>query len=73
MPHFSINISNIVITNKEYRKLRACVVANQISIHEAIRLVIDSLPECSPNNNKLSRSHSVRFPRRFLHVSFDDR
>jgi len=73
MPRFSINISNVVITNEEYRKLRAYAVDNQISIHEAIRLLIDSLPECSPNNNKLSRSHSFMFPRRFLHVSFDDR
>ncbi|BBD69506.1 hypothetical protein NIES4072_31610 [Nostoc commune NIES-4072] len=72
MPHFSINISNIVITNKEYRKLRAYAEYRQISIHEAIRLLIDSLPECSPNN-KLSRSHSFMFPRRFLHISFDNR
>jgi len=73
MPRFSINISNIVITNKEYRKLRAYAGDNQISINEAIRLLIDSLPECSENNNELSRSHSVMFPRRFLHVSLDDR
>lgn len=73
MSPFSINISNIVITNKEYRKLRAYAVDNQISIHEAIRLLIDSLPECSQNHQKSSRSHSFIFPRRFLHVSFDDR
>ncbi len=73
MTHFSINISNIVITNKEYRKLRAYAGYHQISIYEAIRLLIDSLPECSPNNQKSSRSHSFMFPRRFLHVSFDDR
>lgn len=73
MPHFSINISHIVITNKEYRKLRGYAVDNQISIYEAIRLLIDSLPECCQNNKELSRSHSFMFPRRFLHVSFDDR
>ncbi|BDI14392.1 hypothetical protein ANSO36C_01940 [Nostoc cf. commune SO-36] len=73
MPRFPINISNIVITNKEYRKLRAYAVYHQISIDEAIRLLIDSLPECSQNNKELSISHSVIFPRRFLHVSFDDR
>lgn len=44
MPHFSINISNIVITNKEHRKLRGYAGDNQISIHQAIRLLIDSLP-----------------------------
>lgn len=73
MPDFSINIYNIVINNKEYCKLRPYALANQISIHEAIRLLIDSLPECSPNNNKLSRSHSFMFTRKFLQVSFDDR
>ncbi len=73
MSHFSINISNIVITNREYCKLRAYAKYHQISIHEAIRLLIDSLPECSQNNKELSRSHSFMFPRRFLHVSFDDR
>ncbi|MEH2188843.1 MAG: hypothetical protein V7K64_22170 [Nostoc sp.] len=73
MTHFSINISNIVIANKEYRKLRAYAGYHQISIDEAIRLLIDSLPECSQNNKKLSRSHSFMFTRRFLHVSFDDR
>ncbi|MCW5319260.1 hypothetical protein GTQ43_38450 [Nostoc sp. KVJ3] len=73
MPHSPVNISNIVITNKEYRQLIAYAGYHQISIYEAIGLLIDSLPECSPNNNKLSRSHSFMFARRFLHVSFDDR
>jgi len=73
MYYFSINISNIVITHREYSKLRAYARDHQISIHEAIRLLIDSLSECFQNNKVLGRSHSVMFPRRFLHVSFDGR
>lgn len=73
MPNFSVNISKIVITNEEYRKLRVYAEDHQISIHEAIRLLIDSLPEVPQPNKKLSRNYSFMFPRRFLHVSLDDR
>ena len=73
MARYSVNISNIVIPTGEYRKLRAYAEYHQISIPEAIRLLIDSLPECSQNNKKLSRRNSFIFPRRFLHVSLDDR
>ncbi|MGJ5634207.1 hypothetical protein [Nostoc sp. CALU 1950] len=73
MSRFSVNISNIVITNDEYRKLRVYAREHQIPINEAIRLLIDSLPECSQTNKKQSVSDSFMFPRRFLHVSLDDR
>jgi hypothetical protein len=73
MPNFSVNISNIIITNEEYRKLKAYAGDHQISIHEAIRLLIDSLPECSQTNNKVSQSYPFIFPRRFLHLALGDR
>jgi len=73
MPNFSVNLSNIVITNEEYRKLKVYAEYHQISISEAIRLLIDSLPEGHQTNKKLNRNYSFMFPRRFLHVSLDDR
>ncbi len=73
MPNFSVNISNIIITNEEYRKLKAYAGYHQISIHQGIRLLIDSLSECSQTNNKLSQSYPFIFPRRFLYLALGDR
>lgn len=71
MSHSSVNISNIVITNEEYRKLKVYAEDHQISIPEVIRLLIDSLPESSETNKKLSKNHTLLFHRRFLYISFD--
>ncbi|MBD2358337.1 hypothetical protein H6G41_27630 [Tolypothrix sp. FACHB-123] len=71
MSHFSVNIANIVLTNEQYLKLRIYAEANQISVHEAIRLLIDSLPEPAKDRRNLDKSHPAFLSRRFLHSLFN--
>lgn len=70
MSHFSVNIANIVLTNEQYRKIRIYADAHQISIHEAIRLLINSLPERPKNRNYLGKVHPFILSRRFLQTFF---
>ncbi|MEH2347243.1 MAG: hypothetical protein V7K55_04440 [Nostoc sp.] len=71
MSYSSGNISNIVLSNEEYRKLRVYAQEHKLSISEVIRLLIDFLPESSKTNKNLSKNHPFLFHRRFLYVSLD--
>jgi hypothetical protein len=74
MSRFAVNIANIVLTNEQYRKLRVYAEAQEISIHEALRLLIDSLPESSPTNKQISKNYKnypFLFSRRVLHAFFN--
>ncbi|PMB51664.1 hypothetical protein CEN39_14045 [Fischerella thermalis CCMEE 5201] len=71
MSHFSVNISNIVLTTEQYRKLKVYAEEQEISVHEAIRLLIDSLPESSKTTKNLGNNHPFIFSRRFLQTFFD--
>ncbi|MFB2768091.1 hypothetical protein ACE1AT_02170 [Pelatocladus sp. BLCC-F211] len=71
MSHFSVNISNIVLTNDQYCKLKVYAEDHKISVHEAIRLLIDALPERSKTSKDLGRNHPFIFSRRFLQTFFD--
>ncbi len=71
MSQFSVNIANIVLTTEQYRKLKLYAEAHEISVHEAIRLLIDSLPEYSETDKKFNKNHPFIFSRRFLHTFFE--
>ncbi|WP_315786574.1 hypothetical protein [Fischerella sp. JS2] len=71
MSHFSVNISNIVLTTEQYRKLKVYAEEQKISVHEAIRLLIDFLPESSKTTKNLDNKHPFIFSRRFLQTFFD--
>ncbi len=71
MSHFSVNISNIVLTNEQYLKLKVYAENHKISVHEAIRLLIDSIPEHSKTSKNLGKNHPFIFSRRFLQFFFD--
>lgn len=71
MSRSSINISHIVLSQEEYRKLKVYALKHRITIHQAIQLLIDSLPECSQTSKKLSKHYPSMFPRRFLHIFSD--
>ncbi len=71
MSQFSVNIANIVLTNEQYRKIRIYADAHQISIHEAIRLLINSLPERPKStSNYLDKLHPFMLSRKFLQTFF---
>ncbi|RCJ20042.1 hypothetical protein A6S26_04745 [Nostoc sp. ATCC 43529] len=73
MSRSSINISHIVLSKEEYRKLKIYAVKHQITIHEAVRLLIDSFPEQSQTSKSLNKNYLGMFPRRFLHICLDAR
>jgi hypothetical protein len=70
MSHFSVNISNIVLTYEQYCKVKAYAKAHKTSIHEAIQLIIDSLPKSQYNKN-LNNNYPFLFSRRILHILFN--
>jgi hypothetical protein len=71
MSQFSVNIANIVLTSEQYLKLRIYAENHQISVHEAIRLLIDSLPEPSKASKKIDKSHPFLRSRKFLQTFFN--
>ncbi|MBD2479535.1 MULTISPECIES: hypothetical protein [Nostocaceae] len=66
----SVNISNIVLTYEQYRKLKAYGQAHHISIQESIKLIIDSHPEYQINHKKISRDYPFICSRRMIHLLF---
>jgi hypothetical protein len=70
MSHFSVNIANIVLTNEQYRKIRIYAEAHHISVHEAIRLLINSLPERPQTKNYLDKIPASILSRKFLQTFF---
>ena len=66
MSRFSVNIANLVLTNEQYRKLKIYAEAHDISIHEAIQLLIDSLPEYPQTRKRISKHYPFIFSRRLL-------
>ncbi|BAY65646.1 hypothetical protein NIES22_57530 [Calothrix brevissima NIES-22] len=70
MSQFSVNIANIVLTSEQYLKLRIHADTHQISVHDAIRLLIDSLPEPSRASQKIDQINPFLLSRKFLHTFF---
>jgi hypothetical protein len=71
MSRSPVNIANIVLTNDQYYKLKVYANNHQISIHESIRLLIDSLPETSQPSKNLSTRYLLISSRKFLQSFFD--
>jgi hypothetical protein len=71
MSRSPVNIANIVLTNDLYHKLKFYANNHQISIHESIRLLIDSLPEPSQTSKNLNTRYLLISSRKFLQSFFD--
>lgn len=71
MSRSPVNIANIVLTPDQYHKLKVYADNHQISIHESIRLLIDSLPEPSQPSKNLNTRYLLLSSRKFLQSFFD--
>ncbi|BAY92723.1 MULTISPECIES: hypothetical protein [unclassified Tolypothrix] len=71
MSQFSVNIANILLTSEQYLKLRIYAETNHISVHEAMRLLVDSLPEPSKNSKKIDKFHPFVLSRKLLQTFFN--
>lgn len=71
MSQFSVNIANIVLTSEQYLKLRIYAETRQISVHETIRLLVDSLPVPSRASKKIDKIHPFLLSRKLLQTFFN--
>jgi len=71
MSYFSANISNIVLTYEQYRKLKTYAVAHQMSTHKSIKLIISSHPEYQISSKRITKDYPFIFSRRVIHLLFN--